>query len=175
MVDIPVDNLVIQLADDTDSVETDAASECEDAPLGLSSVAAVGFQAHDIKKTAHSSGETLVFSTTTFDIGSGYNNKTGEYVTPVAGIYMFTLQLCMSNKKYLYFEIVSGKSAILKGCMHDDGDGTYGCQTATTVAVLGAKEAVSIKSESTSSESDIKKESGVWNSFSGVLISAIAK
>ncbi|XP_053374252.1 uncharacterized protein LOC128546877 [Mercenaria mercenaria] len=142
---------------------------------GLLSVSAVGFQAHDIMKTAPRNGETLVFSTTTFDIGSGYNNKTGIYVTPVAGIYMFTLQLCMEQSRYFYFEIVSRVSPILKGCMYDDAGSTRGCQTATAVAVLGAKEHVWVKCVRSTSGADIKKESDVWNSLSGVLISTIAK
>ncbi|XP_053390928.1 A disintegrin and metalloproteinase with thrombospondin motifs adt-1-like [Mercenaria mercenaria] len=133
----------------------------------------VAFQAHTLTNTAPLNGEKLVFSTTTLDKGSGYNNKSGIYITPVAGIYMFTLQLCITASRFIYFEIDTAEGPIHKGCFNDDASDFSGCQTATTIAELGAKEHVWIKSGSSTSGTDFWKESKVWNSFSGVLISTV--
>ena len=136
---------------------------------------AVAFHAHNLAKTNYNDGETLVFSTTYFDIGSGYNNSTGIYVTPVAGIHILTLQLCISAKRYVYFEIASDKVPVMKGCFIDDASSNSGCQATSVVALLGAKENVWIKFVRTAfSGAEFWKEGIVWNSFSGVLVSAIS-
>ncbi|XP_053390396.1 uncharacterized protein LOC123544428 [Mercenaria mercenaria] len=152
-----------------------AVEEIKNKVESLSTVQAVAFLAHNIKNKGPSDGETIVFSTTHFDVGSGYNNKNGTYTTPVAGIYMFTLQLCITGRRYIYFEIDTENGPILKGCFNDDSGSYDGCQTATTIAELGAKERVWIKSGSSSSGTDFWTQSTVWNSFSGVLISTVTK
>ncbi|XP_053374028.1 collagen alpha-2(VIII) chain-like [Mercenaria mercenaria] len=149
--------------------------EIKDKVESISTVQAVAFLAHNIKNTAPSNGETLVFSMTHFDVGSGYNNETGIYTTPVAGIYLFTLQLCISSSRYVAFEIDTTNGPILKGCFNDEGGSYNGCKTATAVTELGIKEHVWIKNEQSTSGTDFWKGSYTWNSFSGVLISAVRK
>ncbi|XP_053404079.1 collagen alpha-1(VIII) chain-like isoform X2 [Mercenaria mercenaria] len=134
---------------------------------------AVAFAAHNLEKISPKNGETLVFSRTSFDRGSSYNNKTGVYVTPVAGIYMFNLHLCLSDGHYVYYEIDTENEPIMMGLFSDD-DGRYvSCQMATTTAILGAKERVWIKVVSSVSGLRFFKDSRVWNSFSGVLLTTI--
>ncbi|XP_053373203.1 collagen alpha-2(VIII) chain-like [Mercenaria mercenaria] len=149
--------------------------EIKDKVESLSTVQAVAFLAYNIKNTAPSDGGTIVFSTTHFDVGSSYNNETGIFVAPVAGIYMFTLHLCLTGNRFVYLEIDTTKGPILKGRFIDDGSEYHSCQTATTVAELGIKEHVWIKSGLSTSGPDLWKHSYIWNSFSGALISAVAK
>ncbi|XP_053374022.1 uncharacterized protein LOC123533015 [Mercenaria mercenaria] len=141
----------------------------------LSTMQAVAFLAHNIKNTAPSNGETMVFSTTHFDVDSSYNNETGIFVAPVAGIYIFNLQLCITSNRYIHFEIDTTKGPILKGRFIDDGGSYDGCQTATTVAELGIKEHVWIESGQSTSGTDLWQYPYIWNSFSGALISAVTK
>ncbi|XP_053374256.1 complement C1q tumor necrosis factor-related protein 6-like [Mercenaria mercenaria] len=155
--------------------KADSRKAVEEIKESISTIQAVGFLAHDITKTAISDGDTLVFKTTHFDVGSSYNNETGIFVAPVAGIYMFTLQLCIASSRYVHFEIDTKKGPILKGCFIDDGSSYNGCQTATTVAELGIKEPVWIKKASSSSNIVFRGDSDIWNSLSGALISAVTK
>ncbi|XP_045202038.2 uncharacterized protein LOC123555495 [Mercenaria mercenaria] len=134
---------------------------------------AVAFLAHNLENTSPMSGETLVFSTTYFDRGSGYNNKTGVYVTPVAGIYMFNLQLCITDGHYVYYEIDTEKEPVMRGLFTDEDVLNHSCQMATAAAILDAKERVWIKVISSISGLHFWKDSRVWNSFSGVLFATI--
>ncbi|XP_053374251.1 uncharacterized protein LOC128546876 [Mercenaria mercenaria] len=155
--------------------KADSRNAVEEIKESFSTIQAVGFMALDIKKTAISNGETLVFSTTHFDVGSSYNNETGIFVAPVAGIYMFALHLCLTENKYIYFEIDTTKGPTLKSRFINDGSSYYGCQTATAVAELGIKEHVWIKSGTSFSTGTLWEAPTMRNSFSGALISAVTK
>ncbi|XP_053390925.1 uncharacterized protein LOC128553774 [Mercenaria mercenaria] len=155
--------------------KADSRKAVEEIKESISTIQAVGFMAQDIKKTAISNEETLVFSTTHFDVGSNYNNESGIFVAPVAGIYMFTLHLCLTVNKYIHFEIDTTKGPTLTGRFINDSSSYYGCQTATAVAELGIKEHVWIKSGTSFSTGTLWKSASIRNSFSGALISAVTK
>ena len=112
------------------------------------------------------SGETLIFQTTTLNEGLGYDNKTGIFTAPVAGTYMFSLQLCVDPGNNMYYAIVSDNVEIKKGLF---ADATYTtCYNTDTVAVLQKESKVHVKCSS--STSSLTTSSNYWNTFSGALM-----
>ncbi|XP_060563770.1 uncharacterized protein LOC132723115 [Ruditapes philippinarum] len=123
----------------------------------------VAFRSKDLVDLTPSSGETLVFKTTTLNEGLGYDNKSGIFTAPVAGTYTFSVQFC---GKDMYYAIVADGVDIKKGWFCDEKWNT--CYTTDTVAVLQKDSKVNVKC---SAGSSILRASGnYWNTFSGVLV-----
>lgn len=104
----------------------------------------------------------IVFETAQDNYGDGYNTSTGIFTAPVAGLYLFSAQVCPSENDNLRFEIMKGGSELLYGTAYD----YYGrdCTSATTFARLEVGEEVWMTLRSNAlADSEA-------NYFSGVLI-----
>ncbi|XP_060584369.1 collagen alpha-2(VIII) chain-like [Ruditapes philippinarum] len=126
----------------------------------------VAFRSNDLVDHSPSSGETLVFKTTTLNEGLGYDNKSGIFTAPVAGTYTFSVQLCVDGGKDMYYAIVADGVDIKKGFFCDkDWDA---CYTTDTVAVLHKDSKVYVKCSYSSNV--LVTSNNYWNTFSGVLV-----
>ncbi|XP_045169257.2 collagen alpha-1(X) chain-like [Mercenaria mercenaria] len=131
----------------------------------------VAFQSYFLKETSIENGQTLIFTKTVYDKGLGYNNRTGVYTTPVSGVYLFSVQLCIFVDKFVHVEIVHEDATIIKVRLVDEDQRYHSCSTVTGVAVLSKGERVWVKSIISSTGENIWRNPDiVWNSFSGVLI-----
>ncbi|XP_060597912.1 uncharacterized protein LOC132751715 isoform X2 [Ruditapes philippinarum] len=126
----------------------------------------VAFRSKDLVDLTPSPGETLVFKTTTLNEGLGYDNKSGIFTAPVAGTYSFSVQLCVSGGKDMFYAIVSDGVEIKKGWFCDKDWVT--CYTTDTVAVLQKDSKVYVMCSY--SRSFLVTTSNYWNTFSGVLV-----
>ncbi|XP_060584364.1 uncharacterized protein LOC132740473 isoform X2 [Ruditapes philippinarum] len=126
----------------------------------------VAFRSNDLVDHSPSSGETLVFKTTTLNEGLGYDNKSGIFTAPVAGTYTFSVQLCVDGGKDMYYAIVADGVDIKKGWFCDEKWKT--CYTTDTVAVLQKDSKVNVKCSAGSST--LRATGNYWNTFSGVLV-----
>ncbi|XP_060563842.1 uncharacterized protein LOC132723179 [Ruditapes philippinarum] len=124
----------------------------------------VAFRSKDLVDLTPSSGETLVFKTTTLNEGLGYDNKSGIFTAPVAGTYTFSVQLCVNGGKNMYYAIVADSVEINKGLFADEK--YIKSYTAETVAVLQKDSKVYVKCSSGSG----RLSAGLWTTFSGVLV-----
>ncbi|XP_060584361.1 uncharacterized protein LOC132740472 [Ruditapes philippinarum] len=126
----------------------------------------VAFRSKDLVDLTPSSGETLVFKTTTLNEGLGYDNKSGIFTAPVAGTYTFSVQFCVRYGKEMYFAIVADGVEIKKGWFYEEKYNK--CYATDTVAELQKNSKVYIKCSVRSSL--LVFSSDYWNTFSGVLV-----
>ena len=85
-------------------------------------------------------GEPIVFDVTYLNDGSAYNNKTGKFITPVAGVYHFTLELSSptkSDKSGLHVSLM--KTDTLLGYIYLDANDDRWLKRAATSTVYLAK------------------------------------
>ncbi|XP_071171152.1 complement C1q-like protein 2 [Mytilus edulis] len=134
---------------------------------------AVAFYAvlsHDEK--APSAHHTLVFDNAKTNVQGAYNQYSGTFTAPVAGVYVFTFSIHMGCHAYASFEIV--KNADVEGVVFLDV--TEACDseqvTWTTVSQLGESDIVYVRTHSTRSISgDIISDTYGMSSFAGWLLS----
>lgn len=146
-----------------------------DVAVGLQAVTTnkvadiVTFLARDVNNAEPSDGTTLIFTAIEMNEGRGYDSSTGIFTAPVGGVYMFSLQLCLTNGRYFYWKIMADYKEILVGCFVEESESQRGCGSATGVAVISARSKIFVKVVSSSSGTDIT-DADIWNYFSGTLI-----
>jgi hypothetical protein len=130
----------------------------------------VAFKARLNVNTAVVGGQTIVFPIIIFKEGDPYNPNTGQFTAPISGVYMFSLAFCVFPKKQLVVSImVEGKRYTTSLF---EGDDSYGCSSADTVAIVTAGQKVFVEVISGGSTGTIinQDNSFRWNTFSGALI-----
>ncbi|XP_060552777.1 complement C1q-like protein 4 [Ruditapes philippinarum] len=127
------------------------------------------FRARNVKNTSPSSGEVIIFQTVLTNIGSAYDHQSGMFTAPVAGLYIFTLQLCIADEQYIYFEIVVDDEPILKSVGVDDYNKWSTGDSFSTAAILEAGAKVWVKYHS-GSKKCICTNTDHWNMFHGFLV-----
>lgn len=123
------------------------------------------FQSKGLNNLSLSAGETLVFQTTMLNEGNGYNNSTGVFTAPAAGVYLFTIQLCAVSGHNTYYYIMAENKEIKRGYFFDSGYNS--CHTADGLTVLKEGHRVWIK---TPYSMKLTEHTTYWNTFSGVLL-----
>jgi hypothetical protein len=91
------------------------------------------------------------------------------FTAPVAGLYMFTLQLCIANEQYIYFEIVVDGEPILRSFGVDDFDKYNTGDSFSTAAILEAGSKVWVKKFG-GTKKCICTVTDHWNMFHGFLV-----
>jgi hypothetical protein len=97
--------------------------------------------------------------------GNGFNNSTGIFTAPAAGVYLFTIQLCTLSGQDIYYDIMTENKEIKRGFFYDSASNN--CHTADGLTVLKEGHRVWIK---INYSKKLQEGSAYWNTFSGVLI-----
>jgi hypothetical protein len=110
-----------------------------------------------------------VFTNSPINTGGGYNNNTGIFVAPIPGLYLFTTQICLNTRTWIYIGIIVQGQVVANGLF---GEREWmKCYTLNALAEVGLADQVSVNciGGCDSSES-LWKHDWVKNSFSGVLL-----
>ena len=116
--------------------------------------------------------DTIIFTSTSFDKGSGYDNTTGIYTAPASGLFMFTCQLCVEANKFVNIVLAQGKTRVNN--MYTDGGKIAGaCRKMVDVLMLAKGDEVRIAVYG-KEDGRVFWESGrSTNIFTGILISVL--
>ena len=127
----------------------------------------VFFQSKDLPNEYLSPNQTLVFITTIINIGDGYDNTTGIFTAPVAGLYSFSAQFSFGSRidYYVSYGIVAEGKEIKNGYFsgHDD----FKSINVNVITYLNKSGRVWIKSRS---YGFLYQDTSFWNSFSGLIV-----
>ncbi|XP_060556607.1 uncharacterized protein LOC132717202 [Ruditapes philippinarum] len=130
---------------------------------------AVAFKSDTIIDFSVSSNKVIVFTNSPINTGAGYNNKTGIFVAPVTGLYLFTTQICSIPNTHLYIGIVVQGQVVAQGGFGDKV--WHKCYTLTALVAAGLADQVSVNCiGSCDSSESLWKHNLVTSSFSGVLL-----
>lgn len=66
----------------------------------------VAFTAHNPKAGTVNENDRIIFKTTTLNEGEAYDENTGVFTAPCAGLYRFEVQVCNTSGYYMTYAIV---------------------------------------------------------------------
>ena len=113
-------------------------------------------------------GDTIIFTKDMYNSAQSYDTTSGKFKVPVAGTYLFNVQLCLAiGKKYVNYAIVSGSRELTHTLLYD-AEQRF-CNSATAIVRLAKDEYVYVKVTSTNGHA-LRNNAYEWNSFSGVLL-----
>ena len=122
------------------------------------------FSANNVTTRSPSTGQPVVFSSVTSNIGSSYSSTTGKFTAPVDGTYSFTVQLCSRSSQ---FSLVLDSHIVTLLLINDYYD--YYTSSSSAPLFLRQGQKVWVRTE-ISCSSCLFKYSGCWNGFSGTLV-----
>lgn len=112
--------------------------------------------------------KAIVFGETFLDTNEVYNNRTGYFVAPVAGIYLLTAQMCIEGNDWVYFGIYVEEKSVSRFAA---GDKLGGCFSFDDIVTVEFGQQVSVRCAG-SCEGDKLWENGILaaSSFAGTLL-----
>lgn len=125
------------------------------------------FNAYGISDEDVSKNETIVFETVLMNEGDSYDPATGKFVTPLNGLYTFTVFLCTNPDKYLNFAITADNKDLLVGTHYDQ---SMSCGSGSVFAQLRSGQEVWVRSISSYSSDQLKENVYRRNAFMGALL-----
>ncbi|KAL4222481.1 hypothetical protein ACF0H5_018520 [Mactra antiquata] len=130
----------------------------------------VVFLAKDPTTQSPSQDSTIIFGTTMYDVSQSYDNSSGTFTAPVAGVYAFTAQMCLNTGtyKYIHYAIVANDKEVSKSLTYNKD--TRFCNTAQAFVVLEKGQTVYVSALSSSAVPLRENFSREWCTFSGILI-----
>ncbi|XP_060604825.1 uncharacterized protein LOC132757532 [Ruditapes philippinarum] len=131
----------------------------------------VTFLAHDVKDLIlDRTHEILVFQKVIANEGSGYNNATGVFTASIEGVYLFTVHVCASYKKYSTIGLALDGTFVSKSINYNSQG--YSCGSVSAIVPMENGRQVWVASTYGSTGHVLAGEDTyVMNTFSGVLIS----
>ncbi|XP_060586448.1 uncharacterized protein LOC132742139, partial [Ruditapes philippinarum] len=126
------------------------------------------FKAKNVTNTSPGNGQAIIFGSTLVNEGNAYNTSTGFFTAPVNGTYSFSVQICSHNQKEVVVDLTVDGNAYATLHVYDSNDET--CNSADTVAVLHEHSKVFVKCTAGCTNTAIKNQWYLVNSFSGYLI-----
>ena len=122
-----------------------------------------------MKDISPSAGDTIVFQTIVQNEGGGYNAKTGIFIAPVSGTYLFTTQLCLYAGKLLSVSIIVNEVVITTAYF---GNANYNQICSTTDGLSNMMQGDKVRVTVLYSGNRIYPDSSTiyWSYFSGVLL-----
>ncbi|XP_053387430.1 complement C1q subcomponent subunit B-like [Mercenaria mercenaria] len=148
-----------ELANKTSSLE-----EIVGTPVDTQKVA---FNAYTTSGGSYNENQTVVFPHVLLNAGGGYNNITGDFTAPTAGLYYFSAHICHVKGAYMVVSIVyEGKEIAIT----TEYEGIqYSFSSVSAPAIMKAGEKVFI--QSAYAHSKIYADTGYrWPSFPVVLV-----
>ncbi|XP_060571136.1 semaphorin-5B-like [Ruditapes philippinarum] len=132
----------------------------------------VAFKSDTIIDFSVKDNKVFVFTNSPINTGGGYNNKTGIFVAPAPGLYLFTTQICLPSPTHIYIAIIVQGQVVAQGGF---GEREWGkCYTLNALAKVGLADQVSVNCIGSCDSSDsLWKHNLVTSSFSGVLYMTI--
>ncbi|KAL4222485.1 hypothetical protein ACF0H5_018524 [Mactra antiquata] len=130
----------------------------------------VVFLAKDPTTQSPSRGSTIIFGTTMYDVSQSYDNSSGTFTVPVAGVYAFTAQMCLNigKNRFIHYAIVANGKEVSKSLTHHKD--TRFCNTAQAFVALDKGQTVHVSALSTSAVPLRVNHANEWCTFSGILI-----
>ncbi|WAQ95332.1 C1QL4-like protein [Mya arenaria] len=125
----------------------------------------VSFSAKTVESKSSSYGEVIIFSETVQDTDCAYNNKSGKFVVPVPGTYVFTTHLCVYSGNTIYFAIRHNVDVVARSSVFNSAN----CNTLETIRNVNTGHEVYVTYE-ISGHKVYPDDSTRWNTFSGRLI-----
>jgi hypothetical protein len=131
----------------------------------------LAFHAHDVKDLIlDRTDEILVFKRVLANEGSGYNNATGVFTASIEGIYLFTVHVCASHKKWSTIGLVLDGIFVAKSINYNSQG--YSCGSVSAIVQMETGRQVWVGNTYGSNGHVLAGENTyVMNTFSGVLIS----
>ncbi|XP_060582042.1 uncharacterized protein LOC132738551 isoform X3 [Ruditapes philippinarum] len=131
----------------------------------------IAFHAKNVKNDKPVTGTTIVFTDILLNLGESYNTNTGVFTVPLGGIYLFTVQLCIDQSKYIDTGLVVD-NVYMDVARHRDNYYSVCCYKLTTTISVQSGNRVWVKviNEPNSGSILYHSDTNYWTSFSGVLI-----
>jgi hypothetical protein len=129
----------------------------------------VAFNAHRNSGGDTAYSNTIVFNSTTVNIGNGFNTNTGKFTAPVSGTYFFnTTCLTTSNSTSNDLQIRVDDTNIAQGRV-DVSSSAHNSVSVTVIATLTENQVVSVYN---AGGDGFYGSTGNYNTFCGYLIGA---
>ncbi|XP_060551112.1 cerebellin-3-like [Ruditapes philippinarum] len=127
----------------------------------------VAFNAYSSTGGSYGVGQSIIFPVVLLNEGGGYDQSTGIFTAPVAGIYHFSIHVCHAQAKYMVAAIVHEDNTVAITTGYENEASS--CNSAMVPVKMETGERVYVKS--TYTESILLADSQYrWPSFTGVLI-----
>jgi hypothetical protein len=126
----------------------------------------VAFNAYSSTGGNYGADETIIFPVVLLNEGGGYNESTGIFTAPVAGMYQFSLQICNARSYYMTAAIVHENTRIASTTTKDVSSI---CTSTTVPAKIETGDQVYVMS--TYATNVMASNINRWPSFTGLLSS----
>lgn len=126
----------------------------------------VGFSASSNAYDINWSGGALVFDVVITNMGNGYNPSDGVFTAPIAGVYVFFVNVQGYNTQNVYADIVQNGSTKVRTMAVSDSEDRFDAGTNLAVLTLQEKDRVWVKNYSGKGYYN----NGPITTFSGFLI-----
>ncbi|XP_045184397.2 heavy metal-binding protein HIP-like [Mercenaria mercenaria] len=126
----------------------------------------IAFNAYTNVSGNYHMSQVVIFHHVLLNEGGGYNETTGKFTAPVAGLYHFTVHVCNQLKKPTVFSIMHGTNTIAVSTEYEDSHSS--CSSLSAPVIMEAMEQVYVTSSL--SENYIMFNIHRWPSFMGVLV-----
>ncbi|XP_060602087.1 EMILIN-2-like [Ruditapes philippinarum] len=130
------------------------------------------FSARNPKQTTIRTGLIMVFEEVLMNEGSAYNKDNGVFTVPYAGVYTFSVQLCVAKQKYVDIAFMANDKPFKLSRVNRHDTSGASCFNFDAVTKVRFNDEVKMKILSCDSSGEtINKRSGTfWNTFSGRLV-----
>ena len=132
------------------------------------------FSAYWLSEIDPTPPEELIFTRTLLDTDGVYNNRTGKFLVPQSGVYIFFSTLCSKGTKYAWVNFHTEERFIGKMFTGDGDNGWATCSSGSAIAHLQAGTHVFMRVIRAYSGNvfDNHRTNGI-NSFAGHLIELV--